>query len=594
MGTGFIAGQVIETPGGRPVAEATVILTGRPRVPGGPPEFRAQPLVTDSQGRFVFGNLSAGTYTVQASRSGYGIPSALPTDLADGERVLDARVRLTKLATLSGTLRDESGDPVVGTEVIAFRRSTFNGRPSMSPSTRSRSDDRGAYRLANLFPGDYVICACGRDPIPFDGVLLTTMASEPLQLMSVAAKALTLGSDAVSLDHTLRTYPPTFHQNSQSLTRATRVTLAAGEDRTGIDINVELVRATRVSGQIVGAPGPINASAIRLVPAIDADSGYEFLALPPMLVQPDGRFDFATVPPGQYRLFASYLGSSGRAAGPSGAALNFLGNRGAAPPAPPPPPPPPPAPGAAPPPSEPVLWASELVTVGDEGLSGLIVTLRPSLKVTGRMEFVGAAPQPNPQVTARLTFIFEPMSLDRGPTSGVSLARLNPDFSINVGAGLMPGRYLINPLGPPGYTSLKSITVGGVDITDMALEVGERDLNELVITFVDTPLASLSVSVTVAMPTARSFDDVVALVFPADRRYWTDPAPARRRFRTVPVNAKGIATMADLPAGEYFVATGTTQDGSNWQEQTRLDALSRRAQRATLTDGARATVEVRR
>jgi hypothetical protein len=232
-----------------------------------------------------------------------------------------------------------------------------------------------------------------------------------------------------------------------------------------------------------------------------------------------------------------------------------------------------------------VLWASELVTVGEEGLTGLVVTLRPSLKVTGRMEFEGTAPKPQPQVTARLAFVFEPMSLDRGPTSGVSLARLNPDFSLNVGAGLVPGRHMISPIGPPGYQSLKSITLGGVDVTDMALEVGERDINDLVITFVDTPLASLAVTVTVAMPRARSFDDTVALVFPADRRYWTDPAPARRRFRTVPVNAKGVATMADLPAGEYFVTTGTTQEGNTWQEQTRLDTLSRRAQRVTLTDG---------
>lgn len=603
-GTGLIAGQVVDVPGGRPVPEATVVLLGRPTGPGAAatPAGRGAapgrgsassqgPIGADAQGRFVFGSLPAGSYTIQASRPGYQIaPSSPMIELADGARELDVRIRLTKLGALSGTLRDESGDPVVGVDVIGFRRFTFNGRPSLSPTARARSNDRGAYRLSNVQPGDYFVCACGKDPIPFDGLLLTTLAAEPLQLVGVAARALTMGSDAVSLDRTLRTHAPTLHPNSQSVARATRVTVAPGEERAGIDISVELVRATRVSGRVVGASGPVQAAGIRLVPALDAESGYEFFSIPPMLVQPDGRFDFASVPPGQYRLFAAHLGSQVRSTGPSGAALSFVGSRGAAPP---PPPPAPPAPGTTPT-AEPILWASESITVGEDDVSGLVVALRPALKVTGRMEFAGTSPRPQSQVTARLAFIFEPMSLDRGPTGALTVARFNPDFSLNVGAGLVPGRYSIAPIGPPPYQTLESVTIAGIDVTDLPIEVGDRDIDELVITFTDSPLATLMVTVTAAMPGPRAFEDVMAIVFPAERKYWVDPFPANRRFRAVPVTSKGTATLANLPAGDYFVVTGTTSDTVGWQEQTRLDAFSRGAQRISLTDGARATVEVRR
>ena len=51
--------------------------------------------------------------------------------------------------------------------------------------------------------------------------------------------------------------------------------------------------------------------------------------LAPVLVQPDGRFDFAGVPPGQYVLRVQHNVSPARGGGsPSGSALMFLGARG--------------------------------------------------------------------------------------------------------------------------------------------------------------------------------------------------------------------------------------------------------------------------
>ena len=75
-GTGFLAGQVVESPSGQPIAGATVILGGIGGGRGG-----AQTLVlTDSQGRFFFANLPPGFVAPTAFKAGY-------TALSGGRRM---------------------------------------------------------------------------------------------------------------------------------------------------------------------------------------------------------------------------------------------------------------------------------------------------------------------------------------------------------------------------------------------------------------------------------------------------------------------------------------------------------------------------
>ena len=594
VGTGFIAGQVIDYPSGKPIPEATVGVSGRGVGPAAGRGFvSSTALITDAQGRFFFANLPPGLYSFQIAKPGFSQPPqsvGQMIELKDAERVADVRLRLGKLGSISGTLRDEAGDPVVGTEVVAFRRAVVNGRQSVQPVARNRSDDRGVFRIGPLPASDYVLCACSRDPIPFDATLLTTLASEPLQLMTVAARAITVGSDAVSLDNTLRTYAPTFHQNSSSLARATRITLGWGDDKTGIDMMVQLVHATRVSGAVVGAPGPVQASFLRLVSEADFEAGATVFSLQPMVVQPDGRFDFTTVPPGQYRLVAVVPDTTGRAGGPSGAAMGFVGSRGATPP---------PA-GATmsaggPPTTEPPLWANEPISVGETGVTGVVVTLNRAPRIAGRVQWVGAAPQPPAQMLQRASVSMQPMSFSDPMFSlgAFPIGRFSPDASFVV-PGAIPGKYMINATPLPGFPTLKSVMVGGLDVTDLPFEVAEKDISEVVITFVDTPLASLTVNVAPAPAGSKSGDDAQFVVFPADRRYWTDPSAARRRYRNGLVPSTNTVTTPELPAGDYFVAIVNGMDVLDFMELTKLEALSRRAQRVTLIDGGKATVEVRR
>ena len=569
IGTAFLAGQVVETVSGKPVPGADVRLIG--------PRGFWPSVSVDTQGRFFFANLPAGSYRLEASMPGYQSAitgAARAITLTDGDRHTSARVRLVKLTSLSGTVRDESGDPATGTEVVALRRGIVIGRPELMRAGTARVDDRGGYRISGLRPGEYLVCACGREPIPFDGVLLITIASEPMSLLALAGRAIKHGADAAGLDGTLQTYPPTFFPNATTIGQAERVVLASGEERTGIDISVAAVRAARVSGALVGANGPTTAAWIRLLPTSEGEESAAIGAIPPMLVQPDGRFDFAGVPPGQYVLRVQHLPTAeGTTFGPSGAALALAGSRGA---------------GPAPPARivhGVLVWAAEPITVSGADVLGLSIMLQPGPRLAGRIEFAGTGAPPPTEALARGSVVL----MARG---GEALSAPLAADGTFASPGVFPGQYIVSPrMMFPGWT-VKSVAINGVDMTDLPIEVSSRDITGMVVTVSDTPLGSLSGSIA-GRPIPLT-DDLMALVFPADRRYWPNPSSAIRRFQAAPITPAGGFAVAGLPAGEYFVVGVPDEASAEWIDPRRLDVLARTAERVLVPEGGKITVTIRR
>jgi hypothetical protein len=83
-----------------------------------------------------------------------------PLDLAAGQQIRNVVFKLDAAPTISGVIRDQSNSVLAGVIVQALRRG-FNTRGSRTVTliASTRTDDRGAYRLYWLDPGEYLIGA---------------------------------------------------------------------------------------------------------------------------------------------------------------------------------------------------------------------------------------------------------------------------------------------------------------------------------------------------------------------------------------------------------------------------------------------------
>jgi hypothetical protein len=144
--------------------DARVNLTGLPDGTGALSLWQAS---TDAAGRFVFGNLSASTYTVRASLENYFAPAVAGVSAAAVTASVNTGVQktsslvlsLTPGGTINGSIRDESGQPVSSISVSALRITYRDGRKTLQNAKTTQSDDRGEFRLLSIPPGDYYVRA---------------------------------------------------------------------------------------------------------------------------------------------------------------------------------------------------------------------------------------------------------------------------------------------------------------------------------------------------------------------------------------------------------------------------------------------------
>jgi hypothetical protein len=167
-GTGTIRGTVTDRTSGRPLARIVVRLSGRPLGAGS--EMIA---LSDERGQYMFADLPPGRYSIlfnpgefsvshlqqhfgtdrpfeAALRSGQS-PAGI--ELASNETKI-ADIALWRTFAVEGRVLDESGDPMANIEVTVERWEA-PGRDAKSRAT----DDRGAFRLFGLSPGEYRLCA---------------------------------------------------------------------------------------------------------------------------------------------------------------------------------------------------------------------------------------------------------------------------------------------------------------------------------------------------------------------------------------------------------------------------------------------------
>jgi protocatechuate 3,4-dioxygenase beta subunit len=284
-----ISGTVVDGVTGQPLAKVEVLLEAS----SGPPAGAA----SDAKGTFTLVNLDPGSYHLHLRRNGYldayygarrtGTHGTTLT-LRRGQDIKDVKCELAPFGVIAGTIREPDGEPVPGAAVVLVHMQYEEGVRKAESRQFAITDDLGQYRLAKLPPGKYFLGAAPPD---------RTDSDEP-----------GTADHSADAEHRILSLQAAFYPGVRDPAGMRPIEVSSGARITGIDITLPRTHTVRVSGRLV-IPTGVQAGDLTLRTGAPG----EFVAMfddQSASAARDGKFEFHSVPPGQYELTAT--GKSGR------------------------------------------------------------------------------------------------------------------------------------------------------------------------------------------------------------------------------------------------------------------------------------------
>jgi hypothetical protein len=535
-GSAVIAGRVVAADTGRALRHARVVAAG-----GGRPHAGS----TDEQGRYRITGLTAGTYTVTAAKSGFvdgafgqrrSSGTGTPVELADARQAANIDIKLARGGVVTGHVLDEEGEPLARAIVTVLRQQYVRGQKQLAPAGSDQTDDRGQYRVFGLSPGDYFVSAAA------GGV---EQGFRPA-----------FGDVGGSQQAETSGYAPTYYAGVTSATDATKVKLAAAQEITGIDFQIQVVPFATVKGVVIGGSATVmlvsdEAGGGLVGPGGRGGGGRGGLG--PMMgggglravTRSDGSFSIANVTPGRYMIIARADG------GPNGPSRTAM---------------------------QPLVVAGEEVNVA--------LNPSPGVQLGGTITFEAAG---SPPASGFSGFRIMPVPLGavaalpggRGGRPGDTTQ--NGQFTI---PDVTPGLYSIRATAPHGWT-MKAVFLDGREVTDTPIEVKSENLTGLNVIFTDR-ISSLSGNVRDVR--GNPIGNITVITFPADDRLWM---PQSRQILTARTDQSGAYRLASIPAGDYLVIALDDVEPGEWFDPAFLDQIRGGATKVRIEEGEQRTQDLK-
>jgi len=302
----MIRGRVVDAGSGQPLPNARVAINGT-----------ATAVRAGLDGRFSIAGLPGATVIV--TKAGYVRIEQPQAARRDATQPVD--VRMTRAAAVAGRVTNEYGDPVVGANVfVSLRENLDKGSPPAN--MRTATDDHGDYRIGGLPPGTYAV------GVRTEGRSATRIITTTVAGLLQAPDRNTAATAARQVQALMLPSFTTYFPGTSESTDAEPVALKAGDERPDVDFHLTVEQTARqalsvypsivslrdvdirtdgtasIGGTIVSSAGRPLAHAIVLL--VDQREN-RFLTTS---TSDDGRYEFAALPGGTYRINASKQGFS--------------------------------------------------------------------------------------------------------------------------------------------------------------------------------------------------------------------------------------------------------------------------------------------
>jgi hypothetical protein len=503
-----VEGVVVRASTNEPVANAQVTLIAAMPSASSTAADSTQTL-TDRNGKFVFRNVAPGSYRIAAARNGYarqeygqrvfGGPGRVLT-IAAGHGVESLTILLTPAGTVTGVVRDPSGEAVTGLEVQLLRQVyTATGQRTFVTAGTDRTNDRGEYRVFWVTPGRY---------------RLVVHPTGYARGVAIAGRA---GPNEIVENR----FPPTYYPGVIDFSQASLIEVRPGEELNGVDVSVSSQNLFRVRGRVIDPTTgrPPRTASVTIVPRASATPVAVFGSASPYNPT-DGTFELRDVPPGTYWVRATVTAASADSVLTANAAGRTLADVF----------------------TESITADRRVVQIAADVASadvdGLVITVGAGTSIRGRLRAEG-------QSLAALGNLDRLQVTLRSVTAG---SASNPHRPMNADGAfrldnVSPGDYFttVQPM-PPGYY-VKAARLDQMDALEQPLAISGPVSGSLDVVL---SRAAGRIDGTVVDGRGQGVPGVQAVLVPAPRLRWRFDL-----FRTATTDNAGRFSLTGIPPGDY-------------------------------------------